>query len=152
MRQAVAVCAVGLSCALAVGGAAPLFSSDGSAVGSGAIHFGKKGEGVGYFDFAFQAGPKPTGTFVFAGEDHHRYPHVIIRLDAIETLDISGRTVTLKAKANIHDEPVILHVSATDADGSKADTFGLRALESGKVVFEAEGELFIGDIQVGADE
>ncbi len=148
--------AFALSVAGAAGPAGPSSAIDQfSAAGEGAFHFGKKGEGVGYFNFDVHAGSKPSGTFLFGAEDHHKYPDVVIRLTALERVVVDGRTVTIRGKGTQQQYPVHFTATATDGTGGKPDTFHIQtrpAQPGGEGEFHASGELFLGDVRVGAGE
>lgn len=142
----------------AAGPAGPASAVDANtAAGTGAIHFGKKGTGVGFFDFNVVATAKPTGTFFFGGEDHHGYPDVVIRLHGLDRVVINGRTAYIKGKGALQDHPVLFTVVATDGTNGKPDTFKIDTVpahgdDDGDGFFHAEGEVFNGSIRVGVGE
>jgi len=122
-----------------------------SASGQGSIRFGEHGAGVGTFVFNVEQGAGVTGSLVFAAEDHHDYPDIIVRVDNIEGAAFELRSVSFSGAGKLHDDPVSVSVSAFDGKGVRApDTFAIECTNSqGEVVFEAQGEVFIGDVRVG---
>ncbi len=125
-----------------------------SAVGNGTMAFGHENEGRGYFLFNIQQGDEITGTLLFAAEDHHEmmYPDIIVRMAKIETAKFGRHSVRFSGPGALHDDPVAVTVTAHDnASSRKADRFTIKCVNGkGKVVFEAKGEVFLGDIRVGA--
>lgn len=123
-----------------------------AASGQGSMSFGKDGHGVGFFLFQVASGDPVTGSLVFAAEDHHRYPDIIVRMEAIDKVGFRARAVSFSGQGRLHDEDV--HVSATGYDGEgtkKPDTFTIRCTNNaGEIVFEASGEVFIGNVTVGS--
>ncbi len=123
--------------------------------GKGTIHFGKDGHGVGLFDFEVDfSNPQIIGNVLFAGEDHHDYPDVIVRMTKIETASIEDRTFTCAGGGTRFDDDVYVTVTAWDGSGTgQADWLHIHCMDAGgKEVFHAEGEVFIGDIVVGSDD
>ncbi len=126
-----------------------------AATGKGTIHFGKDGHGVGLFDFNVDfSKPQITGSVLFAGEDHHGYPDVIIRMTKIETASIEDRTFTCAGGGTRFDDEVYVNVIAWDGSGTEeADWLHIHCTDAdGQEVFHAQGEVFIGDIFVGTDD
>ena len=127
------------------------------ASGEGSISFGHEeddeGEGRAYFRFAITDGEDVTGTLIFAAEHHHeRFPDVVIELGSIDEVAFDGETVKFSGLGRLHDDPVTVSVAAHDNDGKDhADRFVIECTDSGgATVFAADGELFRGDIIVGA--
>ncbi len=122
------------------------------ASGVGAISYGEKGENAGYFDFSVAHG-STIGTFLYAAEDHDHYPEVVVRLDTIDRVQVTGRSFTIRAKGTLQEDPVMIHASGTDGlEAGEPDTFTIKCYAGRKIVYEAEGEVFLGDIEVGTPQ
>ncbi len=134
-------------------GAPPQLSggNQNSAAGHGSMSFGEHGDSVGLIEFNVQGGRAPTGSLLFAAEDHHRYPGVIVRLDQIARATFGRHTIRFSGPGKLHDDPVTVTVFAFDGEGTaKPDRFSIKCVNGqGKVVLKARGELFTGDIRVG---
>jgi hypothetical protein len=115
------------------------------------MSFGEHGDSVGLIEFNVQGGRTPTGSLLFAAEDHHRYPDIIVRLDQITRATFGRRTIRLSGQGKLHDDPVTVTVFAFDGEGTaKPDRFSIKCVNGqGQVVLKARGELFNGDIRVG---
>ncbi len=124
---------------------------DNSASGNGSMSFGEHGDGVGLIEFDVGGGNPPSGSLLFAAEDHHSYPDIIVRMDKITRATIGRRTVRFSGQGALHDDPVTITVFAFDGEGTaKPDRFSIKCVNGQhKVVFKARGELFNGDIRVG---
>ena len=124
-----------------------------TASGNGSMSFGEHGRGVVHFVIN-QTEKGTTGKLLFAGGDHHGFPEIIIRVKEITKASFGASKVKFSARGKLHDEPVKVKVSAFDGAGtSKADRFVIEAFgESGEEIFHAHGELFQGDIVIGAVE
>ncbi len=153
---AVAVIAAAFPLMMASGGLPGVAAADVefSAVGHGSMAFGHEGEGRGYFKFDLrQVDGQITGSLLFAAEDHHEmmFPAVIVRLSNIERASFGRHRVRFSGKGALHNDPVSVTVTARDnASSRKADRFTIKCVDNnGKVVFEADGEVFLGDLQVG---
>lgn len=136
----------------ALGAATPLLGgSQSSATGKGSMSFGEHGDSVGLIEFDVRRGRPPTGSLLFAAEDHHRYPDIIVRMDKISRATFGKHRVKFSGQGKLHDDPVTVSVSAFDGEGTaKPDRFSIKCTNGdGKVVFEARGELFSGDVSVG---
>ena len=125
-----------------------------SATGHGSITFGHDGEGRGFFKFDIQqVDGRITGSLLFAAEDHHEmmFPEVIVRLGKIDKAGFRRNRVKFSGHGALHDNPVDVTVVARDnASSKKADRFTIKCVgNDGKVVFEADGEVFLGDLKVG---
>lgn len=122
-----------------------------SASGQGSIRFGEHGDGVGTFVFVVEQGGGVNGSLLFAAEDHHSYPDIIVRMESIEGAAFELRSVSFSGSGRLHDDPVTVTVSVFDGKGArKPDTFAIECTNSrGKVVFKARGEVFIGDVRIG---
>jgi hypothetical protein len=122
-----------------------------SASGHGSMSFGEHGDSVGLIEFDVGGGRSPSGSLLFAAEDHHRYPGIIVRLEKITRAAFGRRTVRFSGQGALHDDPVTVTVFAFDGEGTaKPDRFSIKCVNGqGKVVFKARGELFNGDIRVG---
>ncbi len=154
---AVALFAAAFSLLIASAGLPSAAAADAefSAVGHGSMAFGHEGEGRGYFKFDLrQVDGQITGSLLFAAEDHHEmmFPEVIVRLSNIERASFGRHRVRFSGKGALHNDPVSVTVTARDnASSRKADRFAIKCVGSkGKVVFEADGEVFLGDLQVGS--
>lgn len=142
-------------------GAAHLVASDSSlpsktaipssASGQGSMRFGEHGDGVGTFVFDVKQGAGVTGSLLFGAEDEHSFPDIVVRMDDIEIATFERRSVSFSGSGRLHDDPVSVTVSVFDGKGARApDTFAIECTNSqGKVVFEAQGEVFIGKVHVG---
>jgi hypothetical protein len=117
--------------------------------GEGSMAFGHEEEGRGYLRFEIDDGDVVTGTLLFAAEHHHeRFPDVVVRLARIKEAAFSGRTVVFSGPGELHDDPV--YVSVRARDGVSRDRFAIECTDAGgETVFEADGELFRGDIEIG---
>ena len=122
-----------------------------SASGNGSMSFGEHGDSVGLIEFDVGAGHSPSGSLLFAAEDHHRYPDIIVRLDKIDRATFAHHKVKFWGDGMLHDEPVSIKVTAFDGeDADEPDTFSIKCKNGeGNVIFEADGELFSGDISIG---
>ena len=118
--------------------------------GEGSMSFGHHDEeGRGYLRFEIEDGDVVTGTLLFAAEHHHeRFPDIVVQLGSIKEATFAGRTVVFSGPGQLHDDPV--HVSVRARDRARADRFEITCTDpSGETVFEADGELFRGDIEIG---
>ncbi len=150
------VLAIGFVMAVAAG---PYSSADEhTAVGLGNIVFGHDGAGVAMFDFNVTSEPEAAGRLLCAAEHHQGYPGVIIRVKEINRVRFSFRKVTFHGRGYLHDDPVMITVTAFDGSGtSRPDRFSIKAVPGvesdgggGRISFQAEGEVANGDIRVGA--
>jgi hypothetical protein len=124
-----------------------------SAEGRGTIAFGHEDddEGRAYLRFEVTEGDAASGSLLVAAEHHHgMYPDVVIRLESIEKVKFEGSAVKIVGDALLHDDPVRVVAVAIDGAGtSEPDTFTIVCRDpSGEIVFEAEGDLYIGDVSV----
>ena len=146
------------SALLDVASTAPLSSESavpGSASGQGSMHFGEHGDGVGTFVFDVRRDTETTGSFLFGSEEDHGFPDVVVCMERVNDAVFAERSVEFSGEGMLHDDPVFVIVSAFDGKGTETpDRFAIECTDSnGKVVFKAQGDLFIGDIVVGdADE
>ncbi|MHC4413843.1 MAG: hypothetical protein ACYS0G_01025 [Planctomycetota bacterium] len=126
---------------------------EGSASGHGAITFEEDGRGLVQFEIR-QDAEGTSGSLLFAAEHHHAYPDIIIRMSEIDSARFRDRSVKFSGKGWLHDDRVYVTASAFDGEGTKrADSFSITCSRyKGEVVFAARGELFTGDIVVGAPE
>ena len=125
-----------------------------SAIGHGSMAFGHEGEGRGYFKFEIrQVDGQITGTLLFAAEDHHEmmFPDIVVRMAKIDKGAFRRNVVRFSGQGALHDTPVSVTVTARDnAKSKKADRFTIKCVgNNGKVLFEADGEVFLGDLRVG---
>ena len=130
-------------------------AGDHRSVGKGTIAIGHDDESVGLFNFEVATGQETTGSLLFAAEGHHGYPDVIVRVAKIDTATFAERSFTFTAKGLLHDEQVDVTGAAFDNAGTGSpDVFEIKVVSAldGEVVFEAEGEVFIGDIFVDVTE
>lgn len=157
--KAVFLATMALACGipfLGVAGAAPAPKNAPPALasGDGSIKFGKDGHGVGYFNFDVKASPRPSGSLLFAAEDHHLYPHDIVRVSKITEVTFGRRTAEFSGTGALHDTPVSMKVSIFDGDGTdRPDRFSITCTDKqGHVVLHAEGDVFVGGLVVGAEK
>jgi len=124
------------------------------ASGDGSIKFGKDGHGVGYFNFDVTASPRPSGSLLFAAEDHHLYPHDIVRASNITKATFGRRTAEFSGTGALHDTPVSIKVTIFDGNGTdRPDRFSILCTDKqGRVVLHAEGDVFVGSLVVGAEK
>jgi hypothetical protein len=129
-----------------------------TASGEGTMSFGEHGhETVGFFLFEVERGPQTSGSLVFAAEYHEhgaRYPEIVVRVPDIEYAVLGQRSIRFAAMGTQQEEPVFVAVSAFDSEGTtRPDKFTIVCINiEGEVVFEAEGEVVLGDILVGEPE
>ena len=135
--------------------AAPFAPSGGTATGTGSMSFGHEDLGRAWFRFSVQDGDEPSGTVTFAAEHHHdderrpaMFPDIVVTLGTIDELQFGAASVEFSGPGKLHDDPVTVVVEAYDK-GKKADRFVLKCKNGkGRVVFEADGTLFRGDITI----
>jgi len=112
----------------------------------------EEGRGVLHFEIR-RSDDGVTGSLLFAAEHSHGalYPDLVVRVSSIEQADFRQNSVTYTAKGRLHEQEVLVTGSAYDGEGtSRADSFSITCTdESGEVLLEAHGDLFIGDIRVG---
>ena len=155
MRTVIRILLLGLSAdVLSAASPSSAAKTDQAAMGKGSITFGHEAEGVGYFQFNISGDPHTTGTLLFAGEHHDHFPDIVVRVAKIDRARFGPGWVTFAARGALHDEPVRVTGTAWDgAAADKADRFSLKCTNGkGKVVLEADGELFRGDIVIGTPE
>lgn len=125
-----------------------------SAIGEGTMSFGRDDDdGVAYLRFSIADGPTVTGSLLFAGEHHHHmFPDVVVELGNIQQARFDAHSVEFSGPGKLHDDQVTVTVIAYDEEvNERADRFVIKCADSdGEIVFEADGELFRGDIQVGS--
>lgn len=131
-----------------------------SATGEGSMSFGHENEGRAWLKFNIQDGEQPSGTMIFAAEQHHDnqinsmiFPDVIVRLTNFEKFTFKKNFVRFSGSGTLHDEPITISVIAYDNEGSKKDDrFVIKCMDDkGRVVFHADGFLFRGNIQIGGE-
>ncbi len=122
-----------------------------SASGNGSMSFGEHGDSVGLIEFDVGGGDSPSGSLLFAAEDQHSYPDIIVRLDKIDRATFAHHKVKFWGDGMLHDEPVSVKVTAFDGEATdKPDTFSIKCKNGeGNLIFKADGELFSGDISIG---
>ena len=158
MRTLVGVSLLGFVAALSAASGPPVsvLAVADSASGRGTISFGEDedGHGAGLFRFNVRRGALAGGSLLFAAEEPHNYPDIVVRMNGIEKAKFAARSVKFSGKGNLQDQPVSIEASAFDGQGTKRpDSFSIRCIDAkGKVVFEAKGEVTIGNISVGAAE
>ncbi len=140
-------------------GPSPDAREDRIVLGTGTIRFGHENNGVAMFDMQIDGtqGARPLGRALCAAEAHDAlYPDIIIRIEEFHSMHLEGRKVKIIAHGTLHDDEVTVHITAYDGEGTtRADRFGIRTMphEHGDddhgLEFEAEGELWSGDIQIG---
>ncbi|MFZ4508471.1 MAG: hypothetical protein ACOYON_12325 [Fimbriimonas sp.] len=107
--------------------------------------------GTASVNFKFYGGSSPSGTMLYAAEDHHesRYPHVVVRLSQIKSLTFEGKTAHVLGEGEYHDEVASIEVIMVDSGlKTKGDRFTIRVRQGDMVMYERSSELGIGDIQV----
>ncbi len=153
MKTVIRIVLLGLSTAF-LSAASPPFVSEGAsgATGKGNMTFGHDEEGIGFFEFNISAGAETTGKLLFAAEHHHHYPDIIVRVSKIDRARFGPGWVKFSAMGALHDETVRVTGGAWDgAAAGKPDRFSIRCTNgTGEVVLEARGQLFKGDIVIGA--
>jgi hypothetical protein len=148
----VAACAAA-SFGLAKPAAAPADSAVNSATGDGLMAFGKDGHGRGLLRFNIVEDGEITGSLLYAAEDHHHFPDVIVELGRIDKATFLPRSVRFSGPGGLHDDPVHVTVRAYDRGKKRPDRFVIRCKDTkNNVVFEADGELLRGDIVVNTAE
>lgn len=130
-----------------------------AARGVGTISFGEHGDGRGLLDFEIEISRKATtGRLEFAADSQHgddghgsTFPDVVVRMDTIDSAEIHRRKVSFRGSGFLLNQPVYIEVSAFDGEGTRrSDHFEIRVKdEHGHIEFEAEGDLFIGDLSIG---
>ncbi len=147
------VLAIGFVMAVAAGPYS--LADEHTAVGLGNITFGHDGSGVAMFDFNVTSEPEAAGRLLCAAEHHEAYPGVIIRVEEINRVRFSFRKVTFHGRGFLHDDPVMIKVTAFDGSGtSRPDRFSIKAVpvvegDGGGDSFQADGEVANGDIRIG---
>lgn len=127
-----------------------------SASGRGSIRFGEGEQGRGYFEFDVESGSTgPSGKFLFAAEEPHAYPDVVIRIYNIIRVDIEGSLVRIRGEGHLHLTPVLVEVVAIDNVGTgELDDFSVETTplngEPSDGNFFASGKVVQGYIHVGA--
>ncbi|MHC5115071.1 MAG: hypothetical protein ACYTGP_11670 [Planctomycetota bacterium] len=113
-------------------------------------HDSDDGGGRGYLRFSLRGGDTISGSLLWAGEHHHgMYPDIIIQMGNVQSAKFKGRSVKFSGSGRLHDDPVTVTVRAWDRGKGKADRFAIECVDtSGRIVFEADGHLFRGDIRV----
>ncbi len=135
-------------------GESAMVAADRTARGHGTISFGDDGAGVAMFEFNVSATGKAQGSLLFAAEEPHAYPSVIIRVNEIVSVRFRGRTAMISARGHLHDDPVTVLVTVFDGNGtSRPDRFTIKTVGAdGDGHFQAAGEVVSGNIRVGAAE
>ena len=155
MRTVIRIVLLGLSAAMLSAASPPLVSEGAnSATGKGSMTFGHDEEGIGFFEFNISGGTETTGKLLFAAEHHHLSPDIIVRVSKIDRARFGPGWVKFSATGALHDEPVRVRGRAWDgAATNKPDRFSITCTNArGEVVLEAAGQLFKGDIVIGAAE
>jgi hypothetical protein len=155
MKTVIRIVLLGLSTTLLAATSPPQVSEGASsATGKGSMTFGHEQEGVGFFEFNISAGTETSGTLLFAAEHHDHYPDIIVRVSKIDRARFGQGWVKFSANGMLHDDPVRVRGGAWDgAATDKPDRFKITCTNGkGEVVLDASGELFKGDIVVGAAE
>jgi hypothetical protein len=155
MKTVIPIILLSLSMAMLSAASPPLVAEGASAAtGRGNMTFGHDEEGIGFFEFNISAGTETTGKLLFAAEHHHHYPDIIVRVNKIDRARFGPGWVKFSAMGALHDETVRVRGGAWDGEGTnKPDRFSIRCTNGrGEVVLEAEGQLFKGDIVIGAAE
>jgi hypothetical protein len=138
---------------LVVAASAP---STSSATGRGSMTFGHEDEGRAWFRFSVQEGDPAAGSLTFAAEHHHDdhsmlFPDIVVTLGTFDTVKFDAASVEFSGPGKYHDDDVDITVRAVDKT-DKADRFIIKCKDGkGKVVFEADGTLFRGDVAIKTD-
>ena len=94
-----------------------------------------------------------SGSLTFGAETHHEglYPEIVIRLNKIDQAEFRQQWVQLSGSGHLQDDPVFINASAFDGQTTgENDRFGIkRTNDKGELVFSANGELFIGNVEIG---
>ena len=132
-----------------------------ASLGEGSMSFGDDEHGRAWLKFSIQDGDPISGSLLFAAESHHEveqvssmmFPDVIVRLTSFEKYSFKNKIVKFSGPGTLHNDPVSVKVVAYDNEGSKReDRFVIKVTdENGHIVFEADGYLFRGNIQVGGE-
>ena len=137
-----------------VPGESTMAAADRTASGLGTFKFGDEGAGAAMFEFNVSGTGNAKGSLLFAAEEPHAYPNVIIRVTEIVSVRFSGRTAMITARGHLHDDPVTVLVTAFDGNGtSRPDRFTIKTVGAdgdGDGHFQAAGEVVSGNIRVGA--
>ena len=149
LTGALLVACVAASLGLAGPGVAPAQRVVKSATGKGVMAFGEDGHARGLIRFSVREDGELTGSLLFAAEDHHHFPDIVVELGLIEKANFTAGRVTFSGPGGLHDDPVHVTVRAYDRGKNRPDRFVIRCTDQSKaVVFEADGELLRGDIIV----
>jgi hypothetical protein len=121
------------------------------ATGVGSIVFHK--EAVAMFEFNVSGDP-PAGTLVCGAEHHEEYPETVIDMTEVRRTTFTEHGVAFTGRGTLDDIPVTIKVMALDGVGSGfPDHFSITCVSMSNIVlFEAEGDLTLGDIYVGNPE
>jgi hypothetical protein len=128
-----------------------------SASGAGTIEIHRDhGEAIGTFDFTVtKRGSRISGRMEYGAEDHGgapaTYPHIIVRVNHIESASFRGNEVRFTGEGWLQGETVDVEVTAIDGVAEDdADRFLITCTDSSGVVYEAEGSVVIGSINFGS--
>lgn len=120
-----------------------------TANGRGVMVFGEHGDARGWLRFSIREDGDLTGTLLYAAEDHHHFPDIVVELGLIDAATFTGNSVSFSGPGGLHDDPVNVIVEAYDRGERGPDRFVILCTDQdGAVVFEADGELIRGDIIV----
>jgi hypothetical protein len=152
----VRACALaGLLMAAAVDPSTSSAAPERSASGTGTISLHTDhDESPGAFDFSVsRRRGLITGHMEFAAEVHDdgraaAYPHIVVRMSAIESASFRRSEVTFSGTAWMQGETVFAEVTARDGTSEgDADHFSITCSDSSGILFEGEGHVVIGSIQ-----
>ena len=158
MKRVVLTLTTVAAMAMAVAVSAPVIQ------GRGLVDFVSHGHGEGRASFEVsvqQNGKRLTGRFLFSAEGIHidqpealtpgdGYPDLVVTAESIGSTQIKGNVATLRTKAVLHQEPVMIMVMLTDSRSkSVSDRFHIRCdRPDGTHLFHVEGPLTSGDISI----
>ena len=133
--------------------------------GRGLLEFESHGhaEGRASFElFAERQGKRFPGRLLFSAEGIHidgepalsngdlGYPDIVVTAETLDNVGVKGNVATIKTRAVLHREPVVIQVILTDSRSkSEPDLFQIRCdRATGQHLFHVEGPLSTGDIDV----
>ncbi len=157
-----------IGCSALLGGTALLVAAETmptKAAGEGSIRFAvhdphgsvaddDEETGRGFLLFEVERTAKRvSGSLHFGAETHHEnlYPEIVIRLNEIDEVHFGQQWVRLSGHGHQQDEPVFISATAYDgAETGEDDRFAIKCTnDKGELVFSANGELFIGNVEIG---
>lgn len=121
------------------------------------------GEGRASFEaFAQKEGKTLVGRLLFSAEGIHLgqepalssgepgYPDIVVTAESLGSVVVNGNVATIRSKARLHMEPVVILVVLTDSRSkTEPDRFALRCdRPTGEHLFHVEGPLLSGGIDL----